>query len=90
MPVFLAFIWEKVPSWFRWVATLVILIMWLPLYVRDTAIGFVQKQAVAAVESNNKDQKLVDQKQDEMINATHEDMQIIKNYILYKKLPEKK
>jgi hypothetical protein len=49
MPVFITLIWNSMPTWVKWIIGIIVLLMWMPLYVRDTAKDFVQQEARASM-----------------------------------------
>jgi hypothetical protein len=87
MPIFLAFIWEKVPVWFRWLTVFTVLIIWAPLAARDWFFSTIQEQAEASMVPYKTDQKHKDEIVKLKLDTLHEDIKFIKYYVQYKKAP---
>lgn len=87
MPAMLASLWAITPKWLRWIIGSIAIISMTPLYLVTKGKAMINTEISVAMTSHQKDQALIDQKQDMEYKSMKSDIRFIKHYIVYKKAP---
>ena len=87
MPVFITFLWEKLPKWLQRVVIILVLLFYTPFWVREQMIQFVDTRVHAKIipMKEQRDAEIATIKDD--INDIKTDVRDIRNHLLGEKKP---